>query len=137
MWLGQTKYRPYNSQVHLGWMGCRSFSGGEMTNWGAHGIDQVQWAMGGDLSGPVEFWPESEGPSGKVSFRYASGVVVKCELGSGGPMGGAVFIGDKGKISIDRNKFTADPAELVKNPPHPQTAEIWEGPGWQAKYHIG
>ena len=135
MWCGQTELRPYNSQLQFGWMGCRAYSGGEMTNWGAHGIDQIQWGVGADGSGPVEFWPESPGPNGKVSFRYANGVVVKLEL-DGGPMGGAVFIGDKGKLEVDRNKFTATPGELVKNPPEPQKAEMWEGPGWQAKYHI-
>jgi predicted dehydrogenase len=83
----------------------------------------------------VEVWPESEGVNGKVSFRYANGVVLKLEL-SPGPMGGAVFIGEKGKIEIDRNRFTATPSELVKDPPEPQKAEIWEGPGWQAKFHI-
>jgi mono/diheme cytochrome c family protein len=34
------------------------------------------------------------------------------------------------------NRFTATPGDLVKDPPEPQKAEIWEGPGWQAKYHI-
>ena len=43
---------------------------------------------------------------------------------------------NKGKIEIDRNRFTATPAELAANPPAPEKAEIWEGPGWQAKYHI-
>ena len=28
------------------WMQWRDFSGGEMTNWGAHGVDQIQWALG-------------------------------------------------------------------------------------------
>ena len=135
MWCAQTKLRPYNPQLHFGWMGLKDFSGGEMTNWGAHGIDQIQWGVGGDGGGPVEFWPESEGPNGKVSFRYSSGVIVKLELASG-PMGGAIFIGDKGKLEVDRNRFTATPGELVKNPPEPQKAEMWEGPGWQAKYHI-
>ncbi len=135
LWCAQTELKPYHSRLQNGWMGCRDYSGGEMTNWGAHGLDQVQWALGMDGTGPVEVWPESEGPNGKVSFRYASGVIVKLEL-SPGPMGGAVFIGEKGKIEIDRNRFTATPAELVKDPPDPQKAEIWEGPGWQAKYHI-
>jgi hypothetical protein len=135
MWCGQTELKPYSSRLHLGWMGCRDYSGGEMTNWGAHGIDQVQWALGMDGSGPVEIWPESDGPNGKVSFRYATGVVVKLELAEG-PMGGAVFIGERGKIEIDRNRFKATPEDLVKHPPEPQKAEIWEGPGWQAKYHI-
>jgi predicted dehydrogenase len=135
-WCGSTELKPYNQNRHRGWMGCREYSGGEMTNWGAHGIDQVQWALGMDATGPVEFWPESPGTHGKVSFRYANGVTVKLEL-TGSPMGGAVFLGEKGKLEIDRNRFAATPAELAKAPPPAQKAEIWEGPGWQAKYHIG
>lgn len=135
MWCGPTDLVPFKASRFGGWMGCRDYSGGEMTNWGAHGIDQVQWALGMDASGPVEIWPESEGPNGKVSFQYPNGIVLKLELDKG-PMGGAVFIGEKGKIEIDRNRFTATPAELVKDPPEPQKAEIWEGPGWQAKFHI-
>ena len=135
MWCGPTDLKPYNSSRHLGWMGCRDYSGGEMTNWGAHGIDQVQWALGADTTGPVEVWPETPGPNGKVSLRYKSGQIVKLELEKG-PMGGAVFIGERGRLEIDRNRFTATPGDLVKDPPEPQKAEIWEGPGWQAKYHI-
>jgi len=136
MWCGPTELVPFNKSRFQGWMGCRDYSGGEMTNWGAHGIDQVQWALGADATGPVEVWPESEGPHGKVTFRYASGVHFKLELEKG-PHGGAVFIGEKGRIEIDRNRFTATPSELIKDPPEAQKAEIWEGPGWQAKYHIG
>ena len=29
-----------------------------MTNWGAHGCDQIQWALGMDRSGPLEVWTE-------------------------------------------------------------------------------
>lgn len=142
MWLGQTKLRPYNRQLHGGWMGCRSFSGGEMTNWGAHGIDQVQWALGADGSGPVEGWPEGEGTNGKVTFRYPSGILLKlagngdAALGTSNGYGGAVFQGEKGEIKIDRNWFQA-PEELTPDKPPQQKADIWEGPGWQAKFHIG
>jgi len=117
-------------------MAWRAYSGGTMTNWGAHGLDQVQWALGMDGTGPVEVWPENNEKYAPVTFRYANGVLVKLELADG-PKGGAIFIGDKGKIEIDRNRFKATPEDLVTEPPEPQTAEIWEGPGWQAKYHIG
>lgn len=33
-------------KLHSGWMQWRDYSGGEMTNWGAHGIDQIQSALG-------------------------------------------------------------------------------------------
>ena len=113
MWCGSTPLKPYNTRLQNGWMGCRDYSGGEMTNWGAHGLDQIQWAVGMDDSGPVEIWPEETGPNAPISFRYSNGVLVELKLKKG-PMGGAIFIGDKGQIEIDRNRFKATPAELVK-----------------------
>lgn len=149
-WCNATELKPYNSKMHRGWMGCRDYSGGSMTNWGAHGLDQVQWALGMDGTGPVEIWPVSEGPNGIVHMRYANGVLVKLELPKpwkdpvrikankpGNLMGGAIFHGDKGSIEIRRNAFDADPPELAKDAPEVQKREMWEGPGWQAKYHIG
>ncbi|MBN1443418.1 MAG: Gfo/Idh/MocA family oxidoreductase [Planctomycetes bacterium] len=146
MWCGQTRLKPYNQQLQFGWMGCRDYSGGEMTNWGAHGLDQVQWALGADDTGPVEIWPQAEGPHGQIHMRYASGVLVKLELWGqvtfAGrevrlPLGGAIFVGEKGKMYVERNTFIADPPELAPDPPEPQKREMWEGPGWQAKFHIG
>ncbi|MBN2024542.1 MAG: Gfo/Idh/MocA family oxidoreductase [Pirellulales bacterium] len=134
-WCNQTDLRPYNKSLHLGWMGYRDYSGGEMTNWGAHGVDQVQWALGKSLTGPTEIWPVTEGPNGKVSMRYADGTLVRFEL-DGGPVGGAIFVGEKCKIEINRNKFTTNPPDFVANPPKPAVAEVWEGPGWQAKLHL-
>lgn len=103
-----------------------------MTGWGAHGLDQIQWALGTDDTGPVEIWTEGEKFSPptytqpesrargekicsqpKVFFKYASGVVVKFD---NGPPGGAVFIGDKGRITIDRAKFSVEPKELGEPP---------------------
>ncbi|HEX4351239.1 MAG TPA: Gfo/Idh/MocA family oxidoreductase, partial [Verrucomicrobiae bacterium] len=37
-WLNQAAWRPFNPEW-MGWMAWRDFAGGEMTNWGAHGID--------------------------------------------------------------------------------------------------
>lgn len=134
-WCAQTELRPYNSQLQFGWMGWRSYSGGEMTNWGAHGCDQIQWALGMSETGPVEIWPTSQGPHGGVRMLYANGVEVRYEL-DGGPMGGGIFVGGDCKIEINRNKFTTNPPDFVKDPPKPATAQIWEGPGWIARPHI-
>ncbi len=134
-WCAQTPLRPYNAQLQFGWMAWRAYSGGQMTNWGAHGLDQVQWALGTSESGPVEVWPVTEGAGGEVHMRYANGVVLRLDREKG-PMGGAIFVGDEGKIEINRNKFTTNPPDLIPNPPEPATAEIWEGPGWIARPHI-
>ena len=49
----------------MGWMRWRDFSGGEMTNWGAHGVDQIQWALGMDGKGPVEIRPLAPAPTAR------------------------------------------------------------------------
>ncbi len=136
-WLGQAEMRPYHQALQFGWMGWRDFSGGEMTNWGAHGLDQIQWALGMDETGPVEIWPVTPGPNGKVHYRYANGIVVKLELEKG-PHGGGIFLGEKGKIEINRNKFTTNPKDLIKNPPPESEAAKWrdEVALWQARYHM-
>jgi hypothetical protein len=117
-------------------MGHRRYSGGEMTNWGAHGLDQVQWALGMSHTGPVEVLCDSPGPNGKISFRYASGIEVKLHLEDSGPWGGAIFTGENGKIEINRNKFTTNPSDLIADPPDPDLALPWEGPGWIARPHL-
>ena len=138
MWCGPTEPVPYHKDLYTpraqpGWISFRPYSGGEVTGWGAHGLDQVQWALGMDETGPVEIWtegdkfdpplytkPESRGRGDKVCktpsvfYRYASGIVLK--LGDEGPGGGAVFLGEKGKITIDRGKLKSDPVEIAEEP---------------------
>lgn len=137
MWCGPTEPVPYHIDLYTprakpGWISFRPYSGGEMTGWGSHGLDQVQWALGMDDSGPIEVW--TEGPKfdpptysapepkargdkicsvPKVLFRYAGDIVM--ELGNG-PGGGAIFLGERGKITIDRGKCASDPPEIAKEP---------------------
>ncbi len=126
-WCGQTEPRPYHELLYaprgdgkkdergpLGWISYRPYSGGEVTGWGPHGLDLIQWALGMDGDGPVELWPEGEGGWAPVSFRYANGVTV--HLDDKGPAGGGVFVGDAGEILVDRNKYDGRPKTLVKEP---------------------
>ena len=116
MWLGQAEKRNFNMEPFTHWMRYWDYSGGEMTNWGAHGVDQIQSALGMDGTGPVEFWPLPEGPQGAVAFRYATGTVVRLELPNAGSIqGGAIFVGEKGRIEITRNDFRTDPGNRSRN----------------------
>jgi len=135
VWQAQTEARPFNHGLQFGWMGWRAYSGGEMTNWGAHGVDQIQWALGMSESGPVEVWPVTPGPHGAVSMRYSNGVQVDYDLQKG-PFGGGVFTGTSAKMVIDRNVFTTEPAGVVTNPPDPAVAKPWEGPDWVSRPHM-
>ncbi len=140
MWLNQAAERPFNG-AWMGWMRWRDFAGGEMTNWGAHGVDQIQWALGMDGTGPEELWPITEGRNGQVGLRYPGGVEVHFVLEKG-PMGGAIFIGEKGKLEINRNKVTSNPpeiaAELLKQLDVSEEERKWDDKLalWQARWHL-
>ena len=143
MWLGQAPMRPYNGNWR-GWMQWYDFCGSETANWGAHGLDQVQWALGMDDTGPVEMAPIADGEPGQVAMRYANGVKLNFILPypHGGPMGGAVFLCEKGKIEINRNKFATNPKEiaqeLLKKVDEAAEEVKWSDQTalWQAKWHL-
>jgi predicted dehydrogenase len=139
-WLGQAADRPFNP-AWMGWMRWRDFAGGEMTNWGAHGVDQIQWALGMDGTGPEEIWPITEGPNGQVGMRYPGGVEVHFVLEKG-PSGGGIFIGEKGKLEINRNKVTSNPpeiaVELLRQLDVSEEERKWSDQLalWQARWHL-
>jgi predicted dehydrogenase len=133
-WVGPTPMRPFNNQLQHQWMRWWDYSGGDVTNWGAHGIDQIQWALGMSHSGPTEIWPVTPGPSGKFAMRYANGIEASFEVA--GVQGGGIFIGENGKVEINRNKYTTNPKDLIKNGPSPELAAMWEGDGWIARPHV-
>ena len=135
MWCGPTDLRPFNHELQFRWSKWRSYSGGQMTNWGAHGVDQIQSALGKSHTGPTEIWPESSGPHGKVSMRYDDGTLVRFELEKG-PLGGAIFVGSQCKLEISRNRFATNPTDFLNDAPEPAVREKWEGPGWIARPHI-
>jgi predicted dehydrogenase len=142
LWLNQAAERPFNSKW-MGWMRWRDFAGGQMTNWGAHGVDQIQWALGADDTGPVELVPLTSGLSGQVRMKYANGVVVNFAIEPGkGPMGGAVFVCERGKLEINRNKFTSNPPEIAielrKQLDIVEEERKWSDDLalWQARWHM-
>jgi predicted dehydrogenase len=60
------------------------------------------------------------GPRAKVTMRFASGTQLKLHLdGDTGPGLGAIFIGEKGRLEINRNKISADPVELIRGAEDP------------------
>jgi hypothetical protein len=125
LWLGPAPWRPYNkNHVHYNFRFFWDYSGGQMTNWGAHHLDIAQWGLGMDESGPVEveatakFDPQKryEVPSESlVTYRYANGVTVYCDQGPDRKMG-TTFEGDKGTIYVNRGKLESDPADIITTP---------------------
>ena len=60
------------------------------------------------------------GPRAKVSMKFAGGTELKLHLDANrGPGFGAIFIGERGKIEINRNKIASNPKEIVRAPDNP------------------
>jgi hypothetical protein len=60
------------------------------------------------------------GPRAKITMKFASGTQLKLTLdGDRGPGLGAIFIGEKGKIEIGRNKIASNPKQLAASPDNP------------------
>lgn len=125
-WVGPAAMRPYNpKQVHYNFRFFWPYSGGQMTNWGAHHLDIVQWALGRDESGPIQVNPVSvsyhaddwyEVPkTSEVVYRYDDGVEVQCRQGLGEP-NGIRFEGENGTIFVARGKLQSDPENLLDEP---------------------
>jgi len=56
----------------------------------------------------------------KVTMTFASGTKLVLHLdGDRGPGLGAIFVGEKGKIEINRNKLASNPKSIVRSPDNP------------------
>lgn len=125
-WLGPAPQRPYNQKrVHYNFRFFRDYSGGQMTNWGAHHLDIAQWGLGRDDSGPVKiegtgtFHPEGwheVTETCRVTLTYDDGVTVIVGQGQEDIPSGTTFIGTEGQIFVNRGKLRVQPEELAKQP---------------------
>lgn len=117
-WLGPNEYVHFNHQLNpaLGdtiwgrWRDFKGLGGGDMTDWGAHMFDIVQWALDMDRSGPVEIIP----PNGKdvtaLTYRYENGLKVTKE--DFGRRHAILFTGTQGTLEVQRGKLTTTPEAL-------------------------
>ena len=125
-WLGPAPWRPYNeNRVHYLFRFFWDYSGGQMTNWGAHHLDIAQWGLGTDDSGPVEVTGSAVYNSEKLYetpdkfdaiYKYADGTVLLCSSGTGKYKGGTTFEGEKGTIFISRGVVESKPEEILEQP---------------------
>jgi predicted dehydrogenase len=122
-WLGSAPWKPYNEKhVHYLFRFFWDYSGGQMTNFGAHHLDIAQWAMGMDNSGPISaegtatYDPAKrfEVPATcRVNYQYENGVRVVLGQEQKDIPQGTTFIGSEGRIFVDRKKITSEPKEVV------------------------
>jgi len=109
LWLGPAPWSPYRGSRN-----AHMFGDGNI-NWSQHHYDIVQWALDADDTGPVEV----ACPNGKLTYTFASGVVVHGYPYPGegvGGSGGGTFVGTQGRIAVDRTHLVSYPASILEEP---------------------
>ncbi|MBN1589048.1 MAG: Gfo/Idh/MocA family oxidoreductase [Pirellulales bacterium] len=67
------------------------------------------------------------GPRAKMRMKYADGTELRLHLdGDRGPGLGCIFVGEKGKIEINRDKIAANPKELIESADRPARLSVSE-----------
>ncbi len=137
-WLGQAPDAPYFPQrCHFSFRWFYAYSGGQMTDWGAHHVDIAHWAMGMEDSGPVSVtgvgrFPRQEPNAFEVAmqFRIVCRFPGDMELVIRDDTDNGVLIeGDKGRIFVNRGKLTGTPVDQLADHPLPEDAitKVYKG----------
>lgn len=128
LWLGQAAKVDYvPERCHYTFRWWWDYAGGKMTDWGAHHLDIIQWALGEQHSGPVAV--EGSGVFSGIQggyevptqftarLTYASGVEVEArDAGENG----IHFKGDRGWLFVERGKIRGSVIDALKDDPLPR-----------------
>ncbi len=121
MWLGPAPWAPYTKdRIHWNFRWILDYSGGMLTDWGAHLLDGAQWGNDSEHTGPVEV--EGKGvflrdglydtaKEYRIEYKYADGV--RLIVTSGNPS--LRFEGSEGWIGNIgwRGKLQAEPKNIL------------------------
>ena len=116
LWQGQTPDVPYiPERSHYTFRWWYEYSGGQMTDWGAHHIDIAQWGAGGL---PVEIEATAKFPNVTDGYNVATDYGVRYKLDNGVEMtvsdtgrNGVMFTGDQGRLFVNRGTLEGAPTE--------------------------
>jgi myo-inositol 2-dehydrogenase/D-chiro-inositol 1-dehydrogenase len=140
-WLGPAPWAEYTEQrVHPqkgydrpGWLRISDYGAGMVTGWGSHHFDIAQWAMGTELTGPVEVQGEAEFPKDglwdvhgpfRIEYTYANGVkVIATDEQKNRP--GLVFQGTDGWVYVTRGRIDAEPKSLLQETIRPGETKLY------------
>ena len=121
-WLGPAPYEAYTPlRCHGNFRWLLDYSGGKLTDIGAHFNDLAQWGNDSEMTGPIEYEGWGEFPKDglfntptkyEVTATYADGV--KLIMHAESPRS-VKFVGDEGWVSVDDDgNVNAQPESILK-----------------------
>lgn len=166
MWLGQAPVVDYrfkeggrrgNSRCHYEFRWWYEYSGGKLTDWGAHHVDIAQWAIeqNGPGQGPTSIEPlmvehpvpfENGYPTLDDQYNTATKFRIRCQFPNGVELNivnqsddgnGILFEGTEGRFHVSRRRLKGKPMEDLKDNPLPEDALVQIYKGKQPGSHMG
>ena len=136
LWLGPARKRPFTPAIHrpLSWRWNLDYSGGQITDWGAHHFDIMQWALGMDGSGPVAIENlQSDMPTPDKVYNTAAHYSFEIVYADGTRAfvsdrfdNGLRFIGEGGKeIFVTRGKLEMKPEGMIREKLQPKEIHLY------------
>lgn len=129
LWQGQTPDTPYiPERCHYTFRWWYEYSGGQMTDWGAHHIDIAAWGLGlDDTTGPIEIEGRAKFPEVSNGYNVAIDYAVTYRLQNGLELevldtgrNGVTFNGERGRVFVNRENLEGVPAQELKTQPLPR-----------------
>ncbi len=127
MWLGPAPFEPYTARrCHGTFRWIYDYSGGQLTDLGAHFVDLAQWAHGDEATSPTRYEGWAEFPRDglwntpvrfEITATYPDGVqlVMHDETEPGRGPRGNKYVGTQGWVSVDdTGKVTASSDAILR-----------------------
>ncbi len=129
---------PLYSNCHYSFRNWHEYSGGKLTDWGAHHVDIANWALGATETGPskvnpVEFTLPVEYKDGNPvvddQYNAATRFTIRVDMPDNVELiitsegdNGILFEGTEGRFFVNRGKIAGKPVEDLKDKPLPEGA---------------
>ncbi len=129
---------PLFSNCHYSFRNWHEYSGGKLTDWGAHHVDIACWALGATDTGPSKVSPveyklpveyKDGFPVVNDQYNAATNFKIKVDMPEDVEMiitsegdNGILFEGTKGRFFVNRGKIVGAPVEALKDNPLPEGA---------------
>ena len=136
---------PLFSNCHYSFRNWHEYSGGKLTDWGAHHVDIACWALGATDTGPSKITPiefnlpvpyENGFPTIADQYNAATSFSIRVDMPNDVELiinskgdNGIMFEGTEGRFFVNRGKIVGKPIEDLADNPLPEGAieEIYGG----------